>query len=517
MCFVRLAKPLLWIERNDAYRYHQSSHDLAPSLVLILQKSLNCVQLLSNRLGPVQFEEIRQVTITSSRGQGTTMALIDSRLQQVRSMVADDCLWVVADEAVLRAIRRNTAVVRGPRGSVIRCAMRLVRWKWIQLTIVTAIGFATACRLLLLQSIESKGGNNQKLILNLESKNSISLFVGFGARAEPTLFKNYKKNVEGEVLYVSSTDVSTMTRVQKVRFRSLLAGIFHAVRKVRFALFDLPENVAGYRVEWMVSAAMRIASYAHSKSWFNGLDKTIRIREACFLSPDKAAFAAIDAGVNCHFVQHGLLSKSLILPSFDRVSVLTRYESEYIKEMLGCAELIQTASLQGAVNIDNRNSVLIASANRLTDEMKLAIPFMVAADSMDLNLHVRPYRGEDLKRFWETEVKETEIPYTVESAEGSFNTMVTKLNVIFVVSWGSTCLIDALYMGVIPICVAELNDQYIEDTVIPLLSCCLHWPRDKEIIGQVAQSNSMYKQVLDSLRENEIARVDVIAEPTMNS
>jgi hypothetical protein len=430
--------------------------------------------------------------------------LIDNNLQQLRSMVPDDCLWVLSDESILRAIRRNAEVVRGPRGIVIRYAMRFVRWRWIQLTIVTAIGLTTACRLLFLQSIEPSRGKNQKINLNLEPKEPISLFVGFGARAETSLFNDYKKNVEGTVIYVNQVDFSTLAQLQKVKTSTILTEVFHAVRKIQFTLFDLPENMACYRVEWMASSATRIATYAHSKAWVGELDKTIGIREACFLSPDTTAFAAIDAGVNCHFMQHGLLTKSTILPSFAKVSALTRYESKYIKEMLCATKVIQTVVLEDGVNIENRNSVLIASANRLTDEMKLAIPFMVAADSMELNLHVRPYMGEDLKRFWETEVKGIEVPYTVEAAEGSFNAMATKLEVIFVVSWGSTCLIDALYMGIIPICVAELNDQYIEDTVFPLLNCCLHWPRDKEVIGQIAQSNSMYKQGLDFLRENEM-------------
>jgi 1,2-phenylacetyl-CoA epoxidase catalytic subunit len=124
---------------------------------------------------------------------------------------------------------------------------------------------------------------------------------------------------------------------------------------------------------------------------------------------------------------------------------------------------------------------------------------------LGLQAVVRPARGEVLADFWEGpeigHLKSVE----VESSDGKFTDALDRNRPMFLASWGSTTLVEALQIGIIPIVVATRNDRWVEDTLYPLLECCLHWPTDEAMIERAVSDRTSYQRTLDDLREKALA------------
>lgn len=429
------------------------------------------------------------------------MPTVSHCMQRIRESIPKESLWVVADQSVLRAVRLNMDVYRGLRGVILRRALRLFRWQWLQLAVVLVVGSAMAVRFLL-QQLATPALRRGLPTTNVDS-NDFILFVGFGARAEEKLFCEFCEHVRGDTIRINQVEIATMARLQHVGIFTMFREVFSAFRNVRTAIRKLPHDFDKYRLEWMVFAAMRLAIYAYGKAWFLDFRKSTPLLNAYFLSPDTTAFAAIDAGIPCHFIQHGLLSKGVMVPAFQRIAAITIYEAEYLRKLLATTEVAQILRQRPSINISDRNAVVIASGNRSPDDMNLSIPFIIEATSLGLTMYVRPFVGEDVTVFWESQRHVHKVPFSFLTSDGSFNDLVDRVKPLFVVSWGSTALVDALYMGVIPICIANLDDHYVDDTVYPILECCLHWPRDQDLIRQACRSQEKYDSVLEGLRAKE--------------
>ena len=420
----------------------------------------------------------------------------------IRQNISVECLWVVADESILHAIRRNTDVYRGPRGKILLSILRFLHWQKLQLMCVLALGFVSAGKILLRQGMNYA---KRPRLKEVDGTKGMAIFVGFGARAEEKLFLHYCEHYPGEVIRINQIDIATMAKIHPVGISQFFSKIISAFRSVQSVINKLPDNLDRYRIEWLVFAGMRIATYAYARAWFSTLQYEVPLlHEVCFLSPDTQAFAAIDAGLPCHFYQHGLLSKSNIIPDFKLISALTTYEGNYLTKVLSAPEVSQLLPQQPAVKIAQRKILLVASGNRSYDDMSLVIPLIMEAMYLGLDVLVRPFPGEDLTTFWEPVLQERKLPIQMMSSNGSFDEVVNRITPLFVASWGSTALVDALYMGIIPICVAKLDDPYLDDTVYPLLQCCAHWPRDLEVIRNSCRSQDNYDRVLGALRDNEI-------------
>jgi len=71
------------------------------------------------------------------------------------------------------------------------------------------------------------------------------------------------------------------------------------------------------------------------------------------------------------------------------------------------------------------------------------------------------------------------------------------------VSWGSTCLVDALYAGIIPISVSGHDDHHVNETVFPVRRCSLAWPDDQPVMEAALSSREIYASTVRRLLERE--------------
>lgn len=79
----------------------------------------------------------------------------------------------------------------------------------------------------------------------------------------------------------------------------------------------------------------------------------------------------------------------------------------------------------------------------------------------------------------------------IEKGSESLEEAMDRLQPVFVASWGSTVLVEALNRGVIPITVAPL--------------CCLRWPVDQDKVRTAIESSDHYDRIVEHLRSSELS------------
>mgnify|MGYP001597131889 CR=1 FL=1 len=423
-------------------------------------------------------------------------------LELLYQRVPQFCRWALADEAVLQAIGRREPVKRGPRGVVLE---RMVKWASVvnlASVVVGVVGTYVVAKLCIEQLLQGWRTRGEATLGHERRGETVHVFVGFGARAEESLFNAYRSDKRDRVLRVDQTNLGVTGGAARPGPGQLLRCMVGAINEVRVALASLPVELRGRRVAFTTSAAMRLGAYAFARAWWRDLLTHYEVREATFLAADSNAFAAIAEGVRSQYLQHGLLTRHLLLPEFDEVRTLTMYEQRYVREKLPRAAVHATREMR-PVAARHKPRLLVASGNRSVDDMMLVVPLLRFAKELGLGVHVRLFRGEEASRFWAS--RQREDGFHLDKSDGSFDDLLEELQPAFVASWGSTALADALYKGIVPICVAASGDQLVSETVYPLFRCCLRWPEHELAIRDAVASPAAYSATLQRLQTEETA------------
>ena len=394
--------------------------------------------------------------------------------------------WAVADSRLLLAIFHGSAVERGTWGRRLNRLLYWTRPVGLESSVLLAVGLFQVLRLCLRQ------GRNRSAQPAIER-----LFVGFGAGAEEALFAQYAAKSSWPVMRIDQTDVATLGAICGVGWLRAIRTLIGAHQDARRAIRALPRELAPWRRDFLTFACIRLGQYSFMRAWFAGLRmRSLAVREACFLSADTPAFAAVDAQVPTRYLQHGLIRHSLLLPRFDRIDALTKDEYEHFLKRLPAASTSLTAKspVQYAGPL---RGVLIASVYEKPDELKRIFPLLDFLTRREVPICLRLHPREDAG-FWSAHASRWNA--TRDDSDVSFIAAITRLRPRLVASWYSTALAEALQCGIIPISVTALDNPNIEDLVYPLFQRALQWPQDQELLARVLDNDDVYSSVLASLR-----------------
>jgi hypothetical protein len=147
--------------------------------------------------------------------------------------------------------------------------------------------------------------------------------------------------------------------------------------------------------------------------------------------------------------------------------------------------------------------VLGGLTNEVLDDHDAVIQFF---KQTGLNLYVRPVPGEQglpSAHFWRERLAFHDVEATFLDSEIPFDHVLAELRPMLVASWYSTCLVDALYRGFIPVCLARDDDPFILATVFPLTACSLRVDEDLNLLRLLYSDKVLYESQLAKLRLNE--------------
>lgn len=403
--------------------------------------------------------------------------------------------WVLADSALLQAIEKNEPVALGVQGRRLNSLVKLSSRIGIVWILIATIGFIQLIRMQ--RPNKTVSDNNARGT----SIYPICFFIGFGAGAEEALFNEYCKNRKDTVDKLDQINASTFAVWHQVSLLSGFRLLLQALVVAKDAIDALPSQYLNYRTDFLTCVAKKLGYYIYMRTWFESLKvKTDEsFKEVAFLSPDTAAFAAVDACLPVCFIQHGMIRKSLLLPKFTRIEALTMDEATHMKYLLPSADITVHVHSRCRIHPSQMSrSVLVASVYGDAEYMSLVLPVVSWVDTLKIPLLVRPHPREN-GSFWE--VSELSGKVVIARNDADIFKAIYRLRPRLVVSWFSTALIDVLECGVIPVTLCKDDDIHVADLVYPLFKRCLRWPEDRLVIERLLDDDEYYESVLSRLTE----------------
>lgn len=398
--------------------------------------------------------------------------------------------WAYADQGLLRSVAHDLPVQRGSRG----------KWLYRLLAMADAVGcewgllkVLALLQLMLLQRQFRRG--------SAAGAEAVHLFVGFGAGAEESLYRQFSADANGKVARVDQTRLSSFQQLMPIGWREQHASLLLALAQARQAVAALPTPLAVHRLDFLRFVGIRVVQFAYCRAWFAAFKRSRLLPQAqvAFMAQDTAAFAACEQQLPCMLLQHGLMFH-LVMPEFTRVKALTIDEACWLKRVLPHAS-IELPSLKQQIDVGELcDKVLIASIYGTRDFLALVMPFVEWAHSHGVPLVVRPHPREE-HRFWQETAAGASLQ--IDGSKETFVAALLRQKPRVVVSWYSTTLAEALQMGIIPVTVCPLDDVNVADMVYPLFGRALQWPRDADTLQRVLADADCYRQVLAQLRGSE--------------
>lgn len=354
---------------------------------------------------------------------------------------------LLAREALILSI--NGRVEYGPKEGVLRAILS-----------VTGLPGLVICSFLLLIGRVFTARKGAK-----SYPNSDVIFIGIGALREPRLISEISKQTEKLPLYIDQRDPAEFRKLSAPGFRDVLARWFQFTSE---AISILKSPCRGSsRLDLFATLTMRCHELAFLTALFDALYSARPNLRIAFSTTDIASHAATIAGFSTEYHQHGLLARSLVFANFSTMFAITKFEGQHVADRIpGLVWNLQPTFFSETKN----RTVLAIAGDYIANDPGSVIALVDFAQALGLSIVVRPHpRGDD--RLW-CAIRERD-QVTFEN-DGSFEDFLGNWRPMFVASWFSTTLVDALMAGSLPITLSEGRTEL----VLPLREIALHFPKD---------------------------------------
>jgi hypothetical protein len=261
--------------------------------------------------------------------------------------------------------------------------------------------------------------------------------------------------------------------------------------------------------DWLSSATLRFSTYVFVKSWTNTLPE--QVRRIVFIEPGVSASAAIEANklynnMCIELWQHGLLKKSVLIPRFCKILAINLPEAQYLSRRSDNVTL-RNAEIDSVCKTYDNNILFTSlySSNDFDKENHTALLTGVFSWFKDngYRVIVRPHPCE-APGFWQKYYPSIYL----DTDSINLAVCIETWRPIFVTSWFSTSLLDALNACILPIMLIEGGELELEDTVFPLGEITMNWPRDMELINAVSADVNLYRDELFARRNAAFGQYD---------
>lgn len=394
--------------------------------------------------------------------------------------------WCLASSATIRAIAGVEAECFGPRG----------RW-FHRLFNRLGLSMASCFSLMLIGCAVSSVWWFRCLTAARIEQDAQELFIGFGAGPERQMLTRFMLETDARVAHLNQTAPKSLGLVARPglfnMFKNCFCDAWILVRSLRKARNPVIRENSG---KWLVSAAIRFSDYVFFKSWVEALP--VRVEGLVFVSADIPAFAALDARntgrFRIEYRQHGLLKKSMIFPRFSRVFALNRHEAAHLKKRIPAARVDFPESATSERHKGRPSSILLfasiydSGTFRKHDYVQVLRNVFAWAADKGLRIIVRPHPCESGK-FWKGHFPE--MPH--DETTGGFQDALRHYKPLFVASWWSTSLLDALRAGMAPVLIVNGSESALEDMVYPLRNVTFHWDRDESLLTEMIANRAIYR------------------------
>jgi hypothetical protein len=331
------------------------------------------------------------------------------------------------------------------------------------------------------------------------SKNKLSkhsaIFVGFGAGPEAAMWSEFSQENNGLAVRLNQTDASTFGSFHRPRLMVLWRECWRqSASAYSFLAATKLEPVTLHRVDFFTFLAMRVAQYSFYRCWWKEVD-LYQISCVVFISADTPAFACMDAGVeNVEFRQHGLLRKSVLMPHFKKMKLLTLAEKKYFSTLMPLSKIVIVESSR-MINVHHRTIIIASKYNIAKDSKEQSLTvlkeFVSWAEENLFSIVIRKHPKEN-DNFWEDYFPR--LP--VDSISDNFESALLHHKPMILATWFSTTLVDALRCNIVPVTISPMNDLDVQDMVLNLREHCLTWADDKNLLTKLVNGETSVQTVI---------------------
>jgi hypothetical protein len=416
--------------------------------------------------------------------------------------------WALGDYTLNRAIRLGIPLKRGGRGRLIKFILNCLYFKMFQYAAIVGIGFIEGIRLWATQLLCKPLGMRYEN--NLNHRDKVSIFVTCSVRTEGWLLAKYQQLSKQPVVQVSENKLALNYSICNIGLMQFLTNLIKAFKRASKFYDNLPKELECYRIDFLTYSAMRLGRYSWMRTFWENVRSRYDVVEVNFINTDTAAFAAVDAKLNTSYQQHGFLSKGLLFADFKKIVTLTEFDAHYIRASLPNAYITCRSihSLHPSGESKSFKTVLIVSELRAPSDISIIKEIISFFDENFYQIVIRPapnLSGLNSAKYWDEILCNGNLKASSSGVEKSFDDLLNDLRPQFVIAWISTTLADALYSGVVPITLAHNDDLFVDETVYPILECCLSWYEDMVEIEKLMSGLIDLNAVVKRLRDNEIS------------
>lgn len=329
------------------------------------------------------------------------------------------------------------------------------------------------------------------------------IFSGFGAGAEEELYLKYVSNNKKNVLRIdwgTLTGVGAFGRpsIAKTLFMLFSCSFGHA-EKIKKESLVAKENT----IDLLTVAALNIGEYAFFREFFNIAWKH-GVREVASVAMSVSTCACIDEKPKVTYIQHGLMSVSLLFLNVDKAFLQYRDEINYIKEAKKDLEIVYDGN--GPKKLEGlKNTILILTPTVIADRELAKLDKQIGAflkwpvlKNYKIFLRCSPRTSKLISSKLVSSFKDLYLDDASRPLLLSYEYLKPK----FVVSWASTGLVQALHNGLLPISLSDeedLDNDFAWTTIYPLRQRVMFWPRDKKQLFSLMNMPHEFNLALDGL------------------
>ncbi len=327
-----------------------------------------------------------------------------------------------------------------------------------------------------------------------------AFFVGFSVMKNDQIYLDYCGKTSEVVGKLNQYNIESFARWCRVNFQMGMYFLAYSITIAKKAIASMPSELAGRREDFLAHIASKLGYYAYMRSWFHMVHRiNPRLKEIAFSCQNIASFAAVDEGIHTIYFSHGLLSHAELLPAFNKVTVISDAEMEFVKRRLPDSSV--ATYLNQVEKLDPSQmlrEVLICSCPSSGNKyMSNIITFLDFAKIENIKVRVRLHPSENYNVFWH-KYQEAGL-VSIEVCDINVHHAIVRLKPRLVLSWGSTTLIDALDHGVIPINAIQDNDLLAMELVYPVCGRSLSLDHHFKSLSKLFYDDDYYNYVLSKL------------------
>ncbi len=398
-------------------------------------------------------------------------------------------IWTLANELLIYGIANEQPIRWGPRGRRLRNLF----------VVADALGSSRALVLLSAGVTATKlwWKVKRRIVKGATQAPACRVLVGFGANAEEQIWLRYRSEGGAPAIRMNSVTLDGMSVLGCPAWHSVMAQVLRAARGyVRALARGIPE-ISKNRVDLLTHTGMRLGQYAFHRTFWE-MRAVQEVGEVAFLALDTPPFACADAGRTTRLLQHGLLARTIVPPSFDRIDALTPEEASYLRQLLPSSD-VRVVLKPTPWGGERLRTMLIVSIDTAPFRVETARAIIAWGQRQGISavIRLKPGSGRDTVNHWCEQFPGV----LVEASDEAFETSLARQPPMFVVSWHSTALAEALMRGCLPVSVSDPeSDPHILTMVYPLQRHALFWPRDADRMAAAAGSTLTYRAIVDELR-----------------